>query len=134
MMDSVDRSSERGGTGVKFAIALCVILLVAHAGYNYVPVAYNAESFKTDMQTAVVQGLATPGKLDPVATVKAKIQRAIQVNDIPPEALVDVKQAGNSMTAHVTYSRQVNILPFGIFRYNYVFDHTATPTGFLLKE
>lgn len=129
-----NRASERGSAGVKFAIALVVILLTAHAGYNYIPVAYDAESLKSDMATAVLQGLAMPGKMDPVANVKARIQQSIQRNNIPPEALVDVKQNANAITAQVVYTKQVNILPFGIYRYAYHFDHTATPTGFLLKQ
>lgn len=134
-MGAVDhRRSERGSAGVKFTVFVVVVVVVGYAGYNYVPVAYGAESFKTEMQTAVVQGLATPGKLSPIENVKARIQRAMQVNDIPVDAVVDVKQNGNSLTAHVIYSRQVNILPFGLYRYNYQFDHTATPTGFLLKQ
>ena len=128
------RSSERGSAGVKFLICMAVMGLAAHAGYNYVPVAYNAESFKTEMQSAVLQGLALPGKVNVVDNVKARVQKAIVENDIPNDALVDVKQAGNVVTAHVAYTKPVNILPFGIYKYNYQFDHTATPTGFLLKQ
>jgi len=50
------RGSERGGAGVKFLIVFVLILLTAHAGYNYVPVAYSAENLKGDMQAAVLQG------------------------------------------------------------------------------
>lgn len=128
-----NRESERGSAGVKFMVILSVILMGAHAGYNYVPVAYEAESLKTEMGTAVLQGLALPGKMNPVENVKARIMRAAQQNGTPPEALIDVKQAGNVITAHVAYTKTVNILPFGIYKYNYVFDHTATPTGFILK-
>jgi len=128
------RPSERGSAGVKFAILLVVIVLAAHAGYNYVPVRYDAESLKSDMETAVVQGLALPGKMSPVDNIKARIQKSIAINNIPPDALVDVKQNGNSITAHVSYAQDVNILPFGIYKYAYRFDHTATPTGFLLKQ
>ena len=52
------------------------MVLVANAGYNYVPVAYDAESLKTEMGTAVLQGLALPGKLNPVDNVKARSQKA----------------------------------------------------------
>ncbi len=128
------RNSERGSAAVKFTIILAVLMLIAHAGYNYVPVAYAAESLRTDMMTAVVQGLAMPGKISPVENVKAKIAQSVHRNNIPPDALIDVKQNGNALTAHVIYSKPVNLLPFGIYTYTYRFDHTATPTGFLLDS
>jgi len=129
-----DRGSERGGAGVKFLIVVVVLFLAANAGYNYIPVAYAAESMKSDMQTAVLQGLALPGRINPVDNVKSRLQTAMRVNDLPADALMEVKQNGNSMTAHVVYSKEVNILPFGIYRYTYHFDQTVTPTGFLLKQ
>ncbi|MEQ1923291.1 MAG: hypothetical protein ABL952_12355 [Pyrinomonadaceae bacterium] len=128
------RESERGSAGVKFVVILVALILFGNALLNYVPVAYNAESLKTEMSTAVLQGLAISGKLNPVDNVKARIAKAIVTNDIPADAVVDVKQAGNALTAHVTYSKEVNILPFGMYKYTYKFDHTATPTGFLLKQ
>ena len=129
-----NRESERGSAGVKFVIIVAALILFGNALLNYVPVAYNAESLKTEMSTAVLQGLAISGKLNPVDNVKARITKAIVTNDIPADAVVDVKQAGNALTAHVTYSKEVSILPFGMYKYMYKFDHTATPTGFLLKQ
>ena len=128
------RDSERGSALIKFLIVFVLIMLTANAGYNYVPVAYNAENLKGDMQAALLQGLALPGKVNPVDNVKIRIQKAIVQNDIPTDAIVEVKAAGNSLTAHVVYSKQVNILPFGMYRYMYNFDQTVTPTGFLLKQ
>jgi len=131
---AINRESERGSAGAKFLAVFAALLLAANGAYNYVPVAYEAESLKTEMQTAVVQGLAMPGKMNPVENVKAKIIRAAQINEVPADAIIDVKQQGNAITAHVTYTKQVNVLPFGMYKYNYLFDHTATPTGFLLKQ
>ncbi len=128
------RESERGSAGTKFFITIVVILLVANAGYNYVPVAYEAESMKSEMQTAVLQGLAVPGKLSPVDNVKERIQRAFALNNVPGNAILDVKMAGNSVTARVAYTKEVGLLPFGIFNYHFVFDHTATPSGLLLEQ
>jgi len=113
---------------------MVVLLLGLHAGCNYVPVAYEAESLKTEMQTAVVQGLAMPGKMNPAENVRTRIQKAIATNNIPVDAVIDVRQNGAALTARVAYTKQVNILPFGLYRYNYRFDHIATPTGFLLKD
>lgn len=128
--------AERGSAGAKFVVVFGLIALLAHAGINYVPVAYDAESLRTEMETAVVQGLALPsGKLSPADNVKARIQKAMQINNAPPEAILDVKMANNqTITARVAFTKPVNMLPFGIYKYNYVFDHTATPTGFLLKQ
>jgi hypothetical protein len=128
------RDNERGSAAVKFSIVLLVIVLVAHAGYNYLPVAYNAENLKSEMQTAVLQGIALPGRANPVENVKVRIQKAVQANNIPQDAVIDVKQAGNAITAHVTYNERVNMLPFGIYKYNYQFNETVTPTGFLIRE
>ena len=129
-----ERDSERGSAGTKFAITMVIIILVANAGYNYVPIAYEAESVKSEMSTAVLQGLATPGKLSPIDNTKARIQRALQINNVPANAILDVKMTGNAVTARVAYSKEVGILPFGIYNYIYVFDHTATPSGFLLDQ
>lgn len=128
------RESERGSAGTKFAIFMVVVFLLAHAAYNYVPVAYGAESLKTEMQTAVVQGLALPGKMKPVDNVKARILQAARKNETPLNTLIDVRQKGGAITAHVVYSKQVALLPFGMYNYNYQFDHTATPTGFLIDQ
>ena len=128
------REGERGSAGAKLMIFVVVLLLALHTGYNYVPVAYEAESLKTEMQTAVVQGLAMPGKMNPVDNVKSRIQKAIATNNIPMDAVIDVRQNGAALSAHVSYTKQVSILPFGLYRYNYRFDHIATPTGFLLKD
>jgi hypothetical protein len=129
-----NREAERGSAGSKFALVFGIIALALHAGINYVPVAYDGESLKSDMETAVLQGLAMPGKLSPADNVKERIQKSMQINNVPPEAILDVKMAGNVVTARVAYSKPVNILPFGIYKYNYKFDQTATPSGFLLKQ
>jgi len=129
-----DRSSERGSAGVKFAIVLTVIILVANAGYNYIPVAYEAEGLKSDMAAAVLQGLAMPGKMNPVDNVKVRIQKAMAANQAPADATLAVTMQGPVLQARVTYVKPVSIVPFGIYTYKYEFDNTATPTGFLLKQ
>ena len=129
-----DRSGERGSAGVKFAAFLTVLILAGNAGYNYIPVAYEAESLKSDMAAAVLQGLAMPGKVNPVDNVKARVVKALQTNSAPADATLSVTQQGNVIQARVTYTKNVAILPFGIYNYQYKFDNTATPTGFLLKQ
>lgn len=130
----VYRRTERGSAGTKFLITLAVLFLIGNAGFSYIPVAYESESFKQEMQRAVVQGLASPANgMKPTEFVKLKIQRAARENNLPTDAFIDVRQNGNNIQARVYYLKKVNILPFGIFTYDYEFDHTATPVGFLLK-
>ena len=128
------RNSETGSANTKLVVVLIILFLIAHAGYQYIPVAYQGEYFKQEMQTAVVQGMAVPPGMQPVDVVKAKLRQAIIANNIPTDAIVQVKPVKDSVMAQVSYTKQVNILPFGIFKYNYHFDNTATPTGFLMKQ
>lgn len=128
------RERERGGAGVKFLLVMLALVLAANAAFNYIPVAYQGESFKQEMQTLVVQGMAlTPNAGNPVDVMKEKLARAAKDYELPP-AVINVRQVNNVTTAHVRYSKEVNVLPFGIYNYSYEFDHTATPTGFLMKN
>ena len=129
-----DRSSERGSAGAKFLIILVVLVLAGHAGYQYVPVAYQGASFRQEMDTAVVKGLAASGQMKPLDVVKAHLQKASYDYQIPSDALVEVQPGAGHIRAHVSYIKPVNMLPFGLYKYNYKFDYTATPTGYLLKE
>lgn len=132
---TTNRKSERGGAGFKLVVVLLGLYLIAHAGYNYIPTAYEAENFKQEMQTAVVQAVALPGNnMSATDVLKTKILRAAANNNVPANALIEIKPINNVMRAHVSYVKPVEILPFGIYKYNYQFDNTATPTGFLFKD
>jgi hypothetical protein len=128
------RHSERGGAGVKFLMVVVVIVLAAHAGYNYIPVAYEAANFRQEMDTAVVKGLAAAGRLKPVDVVTASVQRAAKDNNVPADAFIEIKPNGNVVQAHVIYAKRVDMLPFGLYKYTYNFDYVAAPTGYLLKQ
>lgn len=127
------RANERGSAGVKLSALLVVLFLIANAGYNFIPVAYDGENFKQEMQTAVLQGFAIPNGTDPLATTKKKIRSSANTNNVPQDAVIDVKQVNNVLQAHVVYSKPIEILPLGVYTYDYHFDHVATPNGFLTK-
>jgi hypothetical protein len=111
-----------------------VLIAAGNAGYNYIPVAYAGENFRAEMQTAVINGMAVPGRMSPVDYVKNRVQTAVRDNALPSDTVVEVKQIGNAVQAHATYTEQIAILPFGIYNYTYRFDHTAVPTGFLMGD
>lgn len=129
-----EQNPERGGASVKFLLILVALFLIANAGYNYIPVAYEAQDFKQEMETAVVQAMALSGGSDPISVTKSRIRRAATANGIPENIFIDVKQVNNVMQARAYYLKQVKLLPFGLYDYTYQFDHTATPTGFLAKS
>jgi len=127
-------NSERGGAGVKLLLVAIVIILVANAGYNFIPTAYQGENFKQEMKTAVVQGVSLPSTYGkPAAVVKHKLETAARVNGLPYDTVIDVKEKNKIVTARVYYAKKVSLLPFGAYDYKYVFDHSATPTGFLAR-
>jgi hypothetical protein len=129
-----NRKAERGGAGVKFLLVAVVLFLIGHAGCNYIPVAYQGESYKQEMQTAVLQGTALPNTGNPIGVVKQRLLKIARESDLPPDTFVDVRQVNNVISAHVRYSKNVNILPFGIYTKQYLFDQTVTPSGFILKD
>ena len=129
-----NRSSERGGATLKFMLIILVLALAANAGYNYVPVAYESASFRQEMDTAVVKGLGASGRIQPLEVVTATIKRASSDYNVPADAFVEIKPVNGVIEAHVVYTREVSMLPFGIYRYKYNFDHHAKPVGYLLKQ
>lgn len=129
-----DRSSERGGAAVKFLIVFVLLFSLGHAGCNYVPVAYEGASFRQEMDTAVVKALGSSGRLKPVDVVTASITKASREYNIPEDAVVEIGPVNGVVEAHVQYQRQVNVLPFGMYKHTYNFDYTARPVGYLLKE
>lgn len=128
------RYTERGSAGIKLLLVMIVITLAANAGYHYIPTAYQGQSFKQDMETAVIQGVAMPSSYGKTTNVvRVKIDRAAKNNKIPYDAYINVIEKNKSVTARVFYVQKVQILPFGLYEYEYVFDHSATPDGFLTE-
>ncbi|MEW6362025.1 MAG: hypothetical protein ACK42A_09225 [Pyrinomonadaceae bacterium] len=129
-----NRRGERGSATVKFMLVLLLLVLAANAGYRYIPVAYQGANLRQEMDTAVVKGLAASGAMRPVDIVTAHITRAAADNDVPSDAVIEIKPTGKFIQARVAYQKKVDLLPFGLWKYNYVFDYTAVPQGYLLKE
>ena len=130
----IDRSSERGAAAVKFLLVFIVLVLGAHAGINYIPVAYNGASFRQEMDTAVVKALGSSGRINPLTVVQSSINKATADHHLPEDTYVDIKPVNGVIEAHVVYSEPVNMLPFGLYRYEYKFDYVARPVGYLLKD
>lgn len=129
------RESERGSASTKMLMYLAVFFLILNAGLNYVPVAYNAENFKQEMNAAVMQGLTIPPSTGtPVDVTKKRLMAKATGNDLPGDAYIDVKLLNGVLQARVVYNKKVSLLPFGIYDYNYQFDYTSNSKGFLTNN
>lgn len=122
---------EHGGAGIKLLVALSVLILLANAAFNYIPVAYQGENFKQDIKSAVVKATYVPKNVDPVESVRAKLNSAVRTNQIPPDSYIEVKEINKVLQARVYYTKEVPLLPFGFYNHVYTFDHTETPEGFI---
>lgn len=126
--------SQVGSAGIKLVLVLVVLILIGHAGYNYITVAYKAEDFKQDMHAIVMKGISMPSSFGkPVNIVKKRLESAVGTHNLPPTTIIEVKNKGKVVNARVYYQEDVAILPFGIYTYEYVFDHTVSPSGFLAE-
>src|SRR5687768_7468953 len=128
-----DRTSERGGTGVKVLLVFLVLAAAANAGLNYIPVAYQGASFKQEMDTAVVKALGASGRMKPLDIAQSTVQKAAVDYDIPADAFIEIKPVKGVVQIHAAYTKPVSMLPFGIYTHEYKFDYTARPVGYLIE-
>jgi len=121
----MQRSGERGSANLKFVIVLAIIVVTAYAGYLYVPVAFQANTFKDLMQhyadVAVAQGYQP-------TWVKEQLLKSAPEYQIPAEAVITSAQRDNRIEVRVQY---VKTIEFPGYTYNYEFDHTVKSTAFL---
>lgn len=129
-----DRHNERGEGGFKLIVFLVGLFLAIWAGYNAIPVFYNCQSYKQEMDTAVTQALAMPNaSRNPVGWTDERLKRLAPDFGVPQDATIVVKpmKEGKGVEAQVKFKKPINILPF--YTYEYEFDYTATTNGMFTK-
>ena len=119
------RSSERGGARLKFLIVLAIIAAVAYAGYQFIPVAYQAYQLKDLMQHDVDTAVAL-GK--PPSWIQEQLVKSSPEYGIPADAVITPQQQDNRVEVRVQFTKPIE---FPGFVYNYEFDHTAKSSTFL---
>lgn len=119
------RSSERGSSRLQFMIVMVVLAAGAYAGYLYIPIAYQAHTYKDLMQhyadVAVAQGY-------PPSWAGEQLLKSGAEYEIPPNAVITPSQRDNRVEVRVQFVRPIE---FPGYTYNYEFDHTAKSTAFL---
>jgi len=121
----MQRSGERGSANLKFLIVMVILVATAYAGYLYVPVAFQANTFKDLMQhyadVAVAQGY-------PPSWAGEQLMKSAPEYQIPANAVITPAQKDNRVEIRVQY---VRVIEFPGYAYNYEFDHTVKSTAFL---
>jgi hypothetical protein len=127
--------SQRGSAGIKLLRTVLIFFVFGNAAYNYLPVAYNSENLKQEMHAAVMQGMSLPPTMgSPIDVTKKRINGIMRANNIPSYAYLDVRQVNGVIQARVAYTQLVPILPFGLYDYNYQFDHTTFTGNYLARD
>ncbi len=124
-MNTMTRRSERGGARLKFIIVVAVIAAVAYAGYQFIPVAYQAYQIKDLMQHEVDTAIALG---QPTSWIRDQLVKSSPEYGIPADAIITPTQQDNRMEVRVQYTQPIE---FPGFVYNYQFDHTAKSATFL---
>jgi hypothetical protein len=124
-MNSMARRSERGGARLKFLVVVAIIACVAYAGYQFIPVFYQAYQIKDLMQHHVDTAVAI-GR--PPSWIKEQLVRSSVEYSIPPDAVITPTQTDNKMEVRVQFTQPIE---FPGFVYTYEFDHTARSAAFL---
>jgi hypothetical protein len=110
---------------VQFFIVMTIIVATAYAGYLYVPVAYNAQTYKDLMQHyADVAG----GQGYPPSWAGEQLLKSAPEYDIPQNAIITPQQRDSRLEIRVQYVKPIQ---FPGYTYNYEFDHTVKSTAFL---
>lgn len=121
----MQRSGERGSATLKFVIVMAIMGSCAYAGYLYVPVAFQANTFKELMQhyadVAVAQGYKP-------SWAGEQLMKSAPEYQVPQNAVITATQRDNRIEVRVQYVREIE---FPGYTYNYEFDHTVKSTAFL---
>ena len=124
-MNTVTRTSERGSARLKLIVVLAIIAMVAYAGYQFIPVAYQAYQFKDLMQHDVDTAVAL-GR--PTSWIKEQLTKSAVEYGVPADAVITPADQDNRMEVRVQYTQPIE---FPGFVYNYEFDHTVKSATFL---
>ncbi len=117
----VARRGERGGARLKFLIVIALIGSAAYAGFQYVPVAYNAYLFRDLMQESVDKAVALSHNGE---WIKQQLAKNAAEFGVPQDAVITPTQSdGSHAEVRVRFTRDIQLLPG--YTYQYEFDHTA---------
>jgi hypothetical protein len=118
------RTSEHGGARLKFIIVVAIIAIVAYAGYQFVPVFYQAYQIK-DLMKHEVDAAVALGK--PPSWISEQLVRIGPEYGIPKDAVITPTVQDNRVELRVQYRQPIE---FPGYVYDYEFDNTVKSSNF----
>lgn len=116
---------ERGAASLRMVIVLLVVALIGYVCFQYIPVAYQARSFKNFMNEKVTAAAENPSipTEQKGTTVETQLKSSAKDYGVPPDAKMSHTYQNGGLQVTVQFTRQINLLPG--FAYQYKFDYTA---------
>jgi hypothetical protein len=105
---------------------MAVMVTTAYAAYLYVPVAFNASTYKDLMQHYA--DLAASQGYSPAWAAEQLAKNGPEYG-VPPDAIITPVQRDGRLEVRVQF---VKVIEFPGYPYNYEFDHTVKSTAFLI--
>jgi hypothetical protein len=118
-------SGERGSASLKFVIVMAIMGSIAYAGYLYVPVAFEAKTYK-DLMQHYVDVAATQNY--PPTWAGEQLARSAPEYGVPSDAVITPIKRDERIEVRVQFVRPIE---FPGYTYNYEFDYTVKSTPFL---
>jgi len=119
------RRRERGAANLKMIAVLLVVAVVGYMGFQYVPVAYQARSFKNFMNEKVTAAAENPSipTEQKGSTVENQLRSSAKDYGVPPDAKITHIYQNGGLQVTVQFTKKINLLPG--FTHEYKFDYTA---------
>jgi len=115
---------ERGGARLNFLIVVVVVAAVAYAGYQYVPVAYQASQLKIFMEDTVNKAVVTDKNAQ---WAEEQLRKSLPEYGAPPNTFITVTNRESRLEANVQYTIPV---PLIVTTYQYKFNYTTRSSNF----
>jgi hypothetical protein len=104
---------------------MAVVGCLVYAGYQYIPVAYQAYGFK-DLMQHYADVAAAQGK--PATWAGEQLQKSEAEYEIPSNAVITPGAQSERIEVRVQYTRPIE---FPGYTYQYEFDYTAKSVAFI---
>lgn len=126
----IARRGERGAGRLKLIVIMAIIAIAVYMGFQYVPVAYHARTFKSLMDDVVEKAANLPGDGGQKGQwVTDQLKASANEYGVPPTAKIIPTITNGRVEVTVQFTQPINLLPGLTYQYN--FEHTAKSSTFL---